>query len=350
MTANNLPKFSPQPSVQELAHAGLLGRSPRFIQSLEAIRRFAPTDAPVLLEGETGTGKELAARAVHYTSARKNGPFIPLNCGAVPDTLLENELFGHEKGAFTGAQTRHAGLVAQANGGTLFLDEVDSLTPKGQVILLRFLQDFSYRPLGSDRLETSDVRVVAASNTSLEEQVVAKRFRQDLLFRIDVARVTLPPLRQRLEDIPLLCTHFLRKFTAEYDTLPRRLDAPSLEWLLGRVWPGNVRELENVLHREFLLTDGAIIHIDPLRYPDEGAVGNLPHSVELYDLPYGEARTRVIESFDRRYLTRLLAESGGNVTEAARRAGKDRCNLRRMLKKNHIDRIDFAEGGASAPS
>src|SRR5262249_4279738 len=215
-----------------LRRAGSVGESEPFLGVLEQVRRVAPSDATILLEGETGTGKELVARAVHEGSPRRSKPFVPANCGALPDHLVENELFGHTKGAYTDASSQEKGLVAEAEEGTLFLDEVDTLSPATQVKLLRFLQDRVYRPLGRSRSITANARVIAATNADLWEQVQAKRFREDLYYRLNVMALRLPPLRERPDDIPRLAVHFLRRYGAQCDREPQQFSAAALHKLV----------------------------------------------------------------------------------------------------------------------
>ena len=231
----------------EFAALGLIGRSPAFLSMLRLTRGMAACDAPILIFGETGTGKELVARAIHHLGPRAKCPFIPVNCGALPDSLVENELFGHEAGAFTDAKKAQSGLVAQASGGTIFLDEIEALSLKGQVVLLRFLEDFRYRPLGGSRTARSDVKVIAATNADLKELARAGSFRSDLLYRLDVLSLVLPPLRGRRDDIEFLATHFIAQLSTQYGQPLKRLRPQAREWLVNYGWPGNVRELENSL-------------------------------------------------------------------------------------------------------
>src|SRR5262245_6323640 len=214
----------PESAVSDGAFARLnmLGHAPAFTEALRIIGRIATVDATVLIQGETGTGKELAARAVHYLSRRRDGPFIPVNCGALPDNLLESELFGHVRGAFTDAKQPNRGLVAQAEGGTLFLDEVEAMTPRAQVVLLRFLQDHKYRPVGGRLLSSGNVRVIASTNLDLEQLVQQNEFRRDLLFRLSILSVTMPPLRHREDDVLLLAEYFLRRFASQYGKPTKR--------------------------------------------------------------------------------------------------------------------------------
>ncbi|MGH8438274.1 MAG: sigma-54 interaction domain-containing protein [Pseudomonas sp.] len=322
---------------------GMIGQAPRFQAVMSLLPKFANWDAPVLIEGETGTGKELVARAIHYGGRRRAKPFVPVNCGAIPESLIENELFGHSRGAFTDAGTTGLGLLRLADQGTLFLDEIDALPGRGQVALLRFLQDGQYRPLGAQREETADVRVIVASNRKLESLVEAGGFRADLLFRLRVLSLELPPLRERLGDPLLLANHFLREFALRYgDTLPPEsncLDSRAHAWFDSYSWPGNVRELENLIHREFLLSEGCELSIpgptaSMAARSDPGLILAIPTNA----VPtYASARLQVLDAFDRKYLEDLLRHTRGNVTQAARLAGKERSALGKLLKKHHID-------------
>jgi len=311
---------------------GMIGRSDLFCSVKLLIEKMAAYDAPVLIEGETGTGKELAARAIHYQGLRRNRAFVPVNCGALPDQLIENELFGHRRGAFTDARDDQPGLVALANEGTLFLDEIDALTPKGQVTLLRFLQDLQFRPLGGKREEQAEVRIVAASNRSLEQLTASGQFRLDLLYRLNLMHLTLPPLRERHGDVPLLAENFISLASARFGKPARPLSGNSLEWFERYSWPGNIRELENLIYREFLLSEGPEISIAlPASLPpacDAAPAGAM--------LDHRCAKKRAIEEFESRYLTRLFGNANGNVSAAARLCGTERRHLGRLLKKYHI--------------
>ena len=320
------------------AHAKLVGIAPAFVRAIAPCPAIAKSDATVLIGGETGTGKELVARALHYMSGRAAGPFVAVNCGALPDTLLEDELFGHERGAFTDAHLRRHGLLAQGETGTLFLDEVDTLTPRAQVVLLRVLQDKRFRPVGGSEERQADVRILAATNASLHDLVRDRTFRADLYYRLSVFSIELPPLRQRLEDIPLLVHHFLMKHTpAGSDALSLTRDASEI--LLRHEWPGNVRELENAIIRGIHISEGrhdiSIADLD-LKRPDHvpsGAPGDEPNRPRSYKSLKQEA----IDSFERAYLTQLMLDHRGNVSRAARTAGKERSDLGKLLKKHQID-------------
>ena len=323
--------------VETFARLNLIGRAPSFVEALRLLCHYAACDVPVLIAGETGTGKDLAARALHYLSARRGRSFIPVNCGALPQHLFENELFGHERGAFTDAHAAQKGLIAQAEGGTLLLDEVDSLSLQGQVALLRFLQDGQYRPLGGDRNRSANVRVLAASNADLRARVAAGSFRQDLYFRLDVANIRLPPIRERCGDIPLLARHAARKLAGRYGRAVPEFDRQFLDWLCTRSWPGNVRELENIVHRALLLAVNGAIRCPDRPDGGEAASGGAP------DFTGGlkAARERLKRDFDKRYLTWVMERARGNVTAAARHAGTERRQLGRLLQRYGIDKEAF---------
>jgi DNA-binding NtrC family response regulator len=318
------------------AELGLIGGSEAFVDALVSLKQFAQSDAAVLIQGETGTGKELAARAVHAFSARARGPFEAVNCGALPEPLIESELFGHDRGAFTDAKEARPGFVDQAAGGTLFLDEIECLSPKGQVAMLRFLESFEYRRVGGGRIRRSDVRIVSASNENLEAMVRHGAFRRDLYYRLNVLALTLPPLRDRPGDVALLSEHFIARYAARYG----RLDGVAVltprcrRWLEGQPWPGNVRELENRVHRAIVTSaDGR------LRLGDDDAAGEGPPS-------FGAAKQEAIERFERSYLTALMREAGGNVSRAALLAGKERRCLGKLLSKHRICSDEFRSSAA----
>jgi len=308
----------------------MIGQSEAFRRAQRLIARVASYDAPVLIEGETGTGKELAARAIHYGGARRDRPFVPINCGALPDSLIESELFGHRRGAFTDARDDQPGLVALAHSGTLFLDEVDALSAKAQVTLLRFLQDQQYRPLGARCDEHSDVRVIAASNHCLDDLVAANRFRVDLLYRLKLMQLQLPPLRDRKGDPELLARHFVAVGAARFGCQARPLAADTLAWFDRYVWPGNVRELEHVVYGGLLLADGPMISIaPPPSLLPEATGAPLCHGYRL-------AKQQAVAIFERAYLRSLIDEAKGNVSVAARMACTDRRHLGRLLKKHRL--------------
>lgn len=312
----------------------MIGRSPAFRLVQTLIRKMAAFDAPVLIEGETGTGKELAARAIHYRGARADRPFVPVNCGAIPDSLIESELFGHRRGAFTDARTDKRGLVELAHGGTLFLDEVDALTPKAQVTLLRFLQDHQFRPLGGLREEQADVRIIAASNRNLERQVEAETFRVDLLYRLKLLHLPLPPLRERHGDIALLAEHFVNQAAARYAKPALPIEPATLACFERYSWPGNIRELENRVSRAFLLADGDCVS-EPALPVSLSAERSAPPAL----LNYRQAKSRAIADFESRFLLTLIDQTNGNISAAARLSGTERRHLGRLLKKHGISKF-----------
>jgi DNA-binding NtrC family response regulator len=316
----------------------MIGQSAEFRAALQLIGKIARNDAPVLIEGETGTGKELAARALHYGGARRDHPFIPLNCGALPDTLMENELFGHRKGAYTDAKSEQAGVIAHADHGTLFLDEIDALTPKAQIVFLRFLQDQQYRPLGSGEARSADVRIVAASNADLEALTRRGDFRLDLLYRLKVMHIVLPPLRERGGDIALLAEHFLAGCAARFKSGQKHLTQDSLRRMEAYDWPGNVRELENFICREYLLSDDGVIDValSGARQP-----AKLPRA-DYAQLTFKQAKNRAIAEFERQYVVDILSAAAGNVTKAASLVGKERRSFGRLLKKHDIDKSAYS--------
>lgn len=313
----------------------MVGASPVFMKVLETIARLAHFDAPVLLTGETGTGKELAARAIHYLSVRAAGPFVPVNCGALPDSLIESELFGHERGAFTDARQSRVGLIEAARGGTLFLDEVDSLPMRAQGALLRFLQDRSFRPVGASGDLSADVRVVAAASPRMVDMVEQGSFRADLAFRLDVLAVRMPPLRERCGDACLLANHFAERYATRYRMKVRLFDAESIAWLDAHHWPGNVRELDNLVHRQTLLGEEAELRLAPDNWHAQGNVA------AKGPVLFNDARHEAMSAWERQYLSHLLREAGGNVTRAAQLAGKERRAMGKLLKKHGIARDFF---------
>jgi len=311
----------------------LVGQAPVFAAILSKLPRIAACDAAVLLTGETGTGKEMCARALHYLSPRAGRSFVPVNCGLIPTELFENELFGHERGAFTDAREARVGLVAEAEGGTLFLDEVEALSPAAQVKLLRFLQDREYKPLGASRYRRADVRVIAATNEDLERRVRERTFREDLYYRLKVVSLLLPPLRDRREDIIPLTRHFLALARVEYRRPEVGFSEGALAGLAGHSWRGNVRELENVVRQAVVLATDHLIRANELLISAAATLAD-----ELVDESLKAAKARVVAGFERSYLIRVLAECGGNISAAARRARKNRRAFFALLKKYDVTR------------
>ena len=311
----------------------VIGESPVFLDQLRRIPMIAKCEANVLIAGETGTGKELYARAIHYSSSREGRPFMPINCGAIPAELVENELFGHEQGAFTSAATLQTGLIEEANGGTLFLDEIDCLPVFAQVKLLRFLQEKEYRPLGSSKIRRADVRIIAASNLNLEEAVANGKVRQDLYYRLNIISLILPPLRERREDIPLLAHHFLTRYASELDKDVFDFSAEALQLLMVHHWPGNVRELEHVIERAVVLCENSVLQPHDLVISPAGQEG-ARQSLR-------EAKAKEIARFERDYIQGLLSACKGNITRAAQVAKKNRRAFWQLIQKYQIDVARF---------
>jgi two-component system response regulator GlrR len=307
----------------------IIGKNPEFIGEINKLPLIAKFDVCVLLTGETGTGKEIIARAIHYLSPRAGKPFVPVNCGAIPNDLVENELFGHEKGAFTSALVSEKGLVREADGGTLFLDEIDSLPLISQVKLLRFLQDKEFRSLGSAKTQTADVRIIAASNHDLEELVKNNNIRSDLYYRLNVMQISLPPLRRRTEDISLLSYHFIEKYSAEFNKKVVSIEPDALLKLQNYEWRGNVRELENIIERAVLLCEGDQITTSLLK------TGNVEN--EPAEESFSAAKKKVVARFEKHYLKKVLETYHGNITKAAEAAGKNRRAFFELIRKHHIN-------------
>jgi DNA-binding NtrC family response regulator len=307
----------------------LIGQSPVFLQQVQKISLIASCEANVLIVGETGTGKELYARAIHYGSARAGRPFMPVNCGAIPAELVENELFGHVRGAFTSASSLQVGLIEEANGGTLFLDEIDCLPVHAQVKLLRFLQEKEYRPLGSSHMRRADVRVVAASNLNLEEAVDTGKVRQDLFYRLNIISLTLPPLRDRREDIPLLARHFLAKYSREFDSPVRDFSDEAMDMLMVYSWPGNVRELEHAVERAIVMCNKPLIQASDIVLSNQKVTGKRES--------LREAKAKEIERFEKNYIQGVLSACRGNITRAAQISQKNRRAFWQLIQKYRID-------------
>ena len=333
----------PDPRPVHPALRGLIGTSPVFVRQVARVPLLARYDASVLILGETGTGKEVCAQAIHYLSARAGGPWVSVNCGAIPTELVEAELFGHVKGAYTDAHNSRKGLVHEAEGGTLFLDEIDSLPYGAQAKLLRFLQDKEYRPVGANQLIHADVRVIAATNRNPVQMAARGEFRHDLLFRLNVLTLQMPLLRDRLSDVPSLAMYFLTRAAQQWHKLAPALSPSALRKLMAYDWPGNVRELKNVMERAVLMSTAG-----PLTAQDIDLGGAL----SAVDVPGGEepfhvAKARLIENFERSYIEHLLVSHEGNVTHAARDAQKNRRAFFELMRKYNIS-SDAYRGGRLA--
>jgi two-component system response regulator GlrR len=318
-----------------ISHFGMrqfIGRAPAFLNLIEKIPRIAGCDAPVLLTGETGTGKEMCARAIHYLSSRANKPFVPVNCGSIPANLFENEMFGHEPGAYTDARNVQHGFIAEAEGGTIFLDEIDSLPSFAQVKLLRFLQDGQYKPLGGAKYRQANTRLITASNQDLRKRVTEKIFREDLYYRLKVVSLFMPALRERGDDIVPLAHHFLETSAREYNRSITSFSPEALEKLCSYPWPGNIRELENIVREAVVMAPDECVRAEDIQI--QGAVENAVGKTEMDSLKVAKAKT--IEGFERNYISEVLAACGGNISQAARKAKKDRRAFYALMKKYKV--------------
>jgi DNA-binding NtrC family response regulator len=329
-----------------LARAKLIGEAPAFLQALWTLPAIAGHDGTVLITGESGTGKELVARAIHYQSGRAGHPFVCVNCGSLPDLLVEDALFGHEAGAFTDARSRRIGLLGEADRGSLFLDEVESLSARAQATLLRVLQDGMFYALGSTRQQRTDLRLIAASNVPLGAMLKAGSFRPDLYHRLRVFLIDLPPLRERRPDILMLASHFLVKHSPSHGRRLQFSDA-ARSAMCAYPWPGNVRELENAVLRASVLSQGCVIEVDDLglAHADVASSGSRARATAR-SASYQVLKRELITTFEHDYLVDLMTEHGGNVTHAARTAGKDRRELGKLLRKHGLDARAFRSARA----
>ena len=313
---------------EELGMRQLVGESEAFLAEIEKLPLVAKCDASILITGDTGTGKELCARAIHYLSPRASESFLAVNCGAIPSELIENELFGHVPGAFTGAKTTRRGLIDEANGGTLFLDEVDCLPLMAQVKFLRFLQEREYRPLGATKTRKADVRVIAATNVNCEAAVREGKLRQDLYYRLNVIQLKLPSLQERREDIPLLAHHFLNKYALEFNKQVTGFSPDAIRKLILYDWPGNVRELEHVIMRAVVLSTRPIICAASIAISES-------ESMPLTE-SFQEAKNRMVDQFEKTYIKGLLLSNHCNISRSAKAAQKNRRAFFELIRKHHI--------------
>jgi two-component system response regulator GlrR len=335
--AMGLSPEAPHTDMQNADHPrvrGLIYSSSAMAQVAIKLGTIAACDANLLILGATGTGKEVCALAAHYLSARASRPWIAVNCGAIPAELVENELFGHVKGAYTTALSARAGLVREAEGGTLFLDDVDCLPLPAQAKLLRFLQEREYRPVGSNTVYHADVRVIAASNCDLHALALRGAFRQDLYFRLNVLRLNLPALADRREDVAVLAQHFVRHFSREFKRPVHGLTPSALQLLAAHDWPGNVRELKHVIERAVLMSTSPALVACDLEIESDAPV-------LVTDNSFRNAKSRVVRSFERGYVEQMLSASCGNVTQAARAAKKDRRAFFELMRKHDIQPQQF---------
>ena len=315
----------------------IVGSSPAMMSILDRIKHVAKSMATILIQGESGTGKELAAKAIHAYSDRRDKPFVIVNCTAIPEQIIESELFGHKKGAFTGAWKDKKGLVEEANQATLFLDEIGELNTVMQAKLLRLLQEGEYKPVGGLNTKHADIRFVAATNHDLRQRIAEKKFREDLFYRLNVISFRLPALSERREDIPLLVHHFVEKYSKINNKNIRDVEPQAMSMLMARDWQGNVRQLENVVERGVILCRSAQIRLEDL-IPDITHTGPPPYSNEtIYRLPFRKAKEAVIKAFHRQYIQAVLQQNRGNISRAAEQAGLQRQYLHRIMKHEKID-------------
>jgi len=326
---------------QHAPSTDIIGHSKAIQEVFGLVAQVSDSNTTVLITGETGTGKELIARAIHNNSTRKGGPLVQVNCAAIPDTLIESELFGHEKGAFTGALQTRRGRFEEANGGTIFLDEVGELSAAAQVKLLRVLQEKRFQPLGSSRVVNVNVRIIAATNRNLEQDILADRFRADLFYRLNVFPVYLPPLRERGSDVILLADHFLLKYSREMGKNVKKISTAAIEAFLSHKWPGNVRELENCIERAVLLTKTDTVdsvHLPPSLHAGEKSQERRDRS----------KLSSVVEAQERTLITDALRETGGNQTKAAKILGTTKRIIQYKISKMGIDPGKFRKNNKDA--
>ena len=327
----------------------MISRDETMREIFATIARVAATDTTVLVTGETGTGKELVARAIHYNSPRRDRPFVAINCGAFPETLLESELFGHEQGAFTGAVATKPGIFEVADGGSLLLDELGNVSLAMQVKLLRVLESQEYKRVGGVETRTCDVRIIAATHVDLAEAVSQGTFRTDLFYRVNVVPIHLPPLRERMQDVPLLVEHFIRRHAPKMNPAVRDLSRDAMRKLMRHSWPGNIRQLEHVIQRALILGDGPAIlpdhlPLDELQGPPQGdAFAFNEH------LPLDEVKGHMVEGLERSYLDKVLRFYRGNVRKTAHHAGLSERSIYQKLKRYHIERRTYKQPASGTP-
>lgn len=320
---------------KEFQFESIIGNHPKILEVIDITAQIADTDATVLIYGESGTGKELISRALHENSSRRKKPFVPLNCGAIPDALLESELFGHVHGAFTGAIKEKQGWFGYADGGTIFLDEIHQMSPSLQTKLLRILQTGEYSLVGSTEFRKASVRIVTATTRSLHELIEKEKFQEELFYRINVIDITLPPLRERKSDIPLLIQHFLKMFCSKYNKGNLNLSQDAEELICAYHFPGNIRELRNIIERAVVLAKGEMIgrsHL-PIRILNRGD----PETSKSSCSPFKEAKRLAVEKFERAYIIESLKGTKGNISKAARSSGIHVTHFYSKMKYYHIN-------------
>ncbi len=330
----------PRTITKESSFCGIIGKSHEIRQIFALIEKVAETDSTVFIAGETGVGKELIARAIHSLSPRKNMPFVPINCGALTETFLESELFGYEKGAFTGALKTKPGKFEIAHQGTLFLDEIGDVSAAMQVKLLRALQEKMVERVGGTRPINVDARIISATNQNIREKIGTQKFRLDLFYRINVILIQVPPLRERVEDIPLLVQFFMERLNKRMNRVMRGITPCAMQLLMKHYWPGNVRELQNVLERAYISSDSDVI--DHLSFPQyiEPSSSGVPMALDP-DIPFSKARALLIERFEKHYFTEALRRYQGNISETAQKTGVNTRTLWRKISEYKLDRSVF---------
>lgn len=334
---------------QKQAFASFVGQSPAMTQFCERLKTVALSDYTVLVRGESGTGKELAARAVHNLSKRRNRPLVMVNCPAIPEHLLESELFGHKRGAFTGAERDYPGLFVEADGGSLCLDEIGDIPVSVQTKLLRVLQEQEIKPLGDTKTRKINVRIIAITNQDLEKKIIDRSFREDLFYRLNVVTLTPPRLMQIRGDIPLLVEHFCRQVCCELGIGAKHFSPEAVSSLMGRTWPGNVRELQNVVRQAVLFSGDSVISTDDLqfliptenRFPAETASWLAVSAGNERVVAYKEAKEDLLQKFKSQYVVRLLQDTGGNVSRAAEISGLTRAALQKIMRRTDIQANSF---------
>jgi DNA-binding NtrC family response regulator len=330
---------------RQFSFDNIIGKSPAMSRIYESIKRIADSTINVLISGASGTGKELIARSIHANSRRGSRPFVALNCGALPEHLVESEIFGYERGAFTGAARPKPGLLESAHGGTFFMDEIGELPASLQVKYLRVLQDGRFRRLGSTQEREVDLRLICASNQELERLVEEGRFREDLYYRINTFTIAIPPLKERRDDIPLLANHFLRHYGEQNQCLLAGIAPEAMERLVAHEWKGNVRELEHVIERALVLASGEQIQVEDLPLSIQAISAEKSSAPRVYmDLPFKDAKAQLVEEFERRYIVEVLGKYQGNISRAAVHCGIDRRSLHRLLAKYKIDAGEIGRG------
>jgi len=307
---------------------GIIGQSERMKSVYEMLDKVSKTSCTVLIQGESGTGKELIARAIHYNGPKRGKPFFPINCGAIPESLLESELFGHEKGSFTGAVASTRGIFEEAHEGTIFLDEVGEITPALQVKLLRVLEGGDFKKIGSNKMIHVNVRIIAATNADLQNSIKNSSFREDLYYRLNVVTINLPPLRERIEDIPVLAVHFLKKASEKFQKNVTHIAPEVIQSFTRYSWPGNIRELENLIESATVLANSSTITLEDFPMLSE-KIAKSPRKTRLTDLPFYEARA----IFEKEYIEKLLSRCNGNLSQASKMGEISRKSLRTKARE-----------------